>query len=97
MALYSAYTVFQGLVQLQLIPMIVDWANTASIKENDGSDDRLMAVNFWLLIVRAKEEVVLDAPTRKISTKLLWKASRKQLLKKTISFFMLTGWTVQIK
>lgn len=46
-ALYSAYTVFQGLVQLQLIPMIVDWANTASIKENDGSDDdRLLAVNF---------------------------------------------------
>ena len=46
-ALYAAYTIFQGLVQLQLIPMIIDWANSASIKENDGSDDdRLMAVNF---------------------------------------------------
>ena len=90
MALYSAYTVFQGLVQLQLIPMIVDWANTASIKENDGSDDRLMAVNFWLLIVRAKEEVVLDAPTRKFNQATV-KSFKKTITQENYKLFYVNG------
>ena len=48
LALYSFYTLFEGLVQLQLAPMIINWTETASIKANDGSEDdsKLLAVNI---------------------------------------------------
>ena len=43
-AAYSAFTIFQQIVQLILLPQIYDWADEAAIKDNDSKS--LLAVLF---------------------------------------------------
>lgn len=43
-AAYSAFTIFQQIVQLILLPSIYDWADSAAVKDNDTKN--LMTVLF---------------------------------------------------